>query len=44
MSKCNKKIEHRAINSNDPIFIAPLCSKKIGKIDDGSKEHDKYLY
>ena len=32
------------VNPNDPIFTSPPSSKRTGKRDLGSKEHDKYLY
>ena len=33
-----------AINPNDPIFTCPPSSKSTGRVDNGSEEHDKYLY
>jgi hypothetical protein len=32
------------VNPNDPIFLSPPSSKRTGKRDRGSEEHDKYLY
>ena len=32
------------VNPNDPIFTSPPSSKRTGKRDRGSEEHDKYLY
>ncbi len=32
------------INPEDPIFAAPPASKRTGRKDRGSIEHDKYLY
>jgi hypothetical protein len=32
------------VNPNDPIFTCPPSSKRTGKQDRGSEEHDKYLY
>ncbi len=32
------------VNPNDPIFRAPPSSKRTGRKDRGSVEHDKYLY
>lgn len=32
------------VNPNDPIFTSPPSSKRTGKIDHGSEEHDKFLY
>ena len=32
------------VNPNDPIFTCPPSSKRTGKKDRGSEEHDKYLY
>ena len=32
------------VNANDPIFMCPPSSKRTGKRDSGSEEHDKYLY
>jgi hypothetical protein len=32
------------VNPNDPIFICLPSSKKTGKRDRGSVEHDKHLY
>jgi hypothetical protein len=31
-------------NQNDPIFTCPPSSKRTGKEDRGSEDHDKYLY
>ena len=33
-----------SVNPNDPIFTSPPSSKRTGKKDRGSEEHDKYLY
>jgi hypothetical protein len=32
------------VNPNDPIFTCQPSSKRTGKIDRGSEQHDKYLY
>jgi hypothetical protein len=32
------------VDQNDPIFTCPPSSKRTGKKDHGSGEHDKYLY
>ncbi len=32
------------VNPNDPIFTSPPSSRRTGKRDRGSEEHDKYLY
>jgi hypothetical protein len=32
------------VNPNDPIFTSPPSSKRTGKRDRGSEEHDKFLY
>jgi hypothetical protein len=32
------------VDPNDPIFTCPPSSKKTGKTDHGSVDHDKYLY
>ena len=32
------------VNPDDPIFSAPPVSKRAGRKDRGSLEHDKYLY
>ena len=32
------------VNPNDPIFTCPPSTKRTGKKDRGSEEHDKYLY
>lgn len=32
------------VNQNDPIFTCRPSSKRTGKKDRGSEEHDKYLY
>ena len=32
------------VNPNDPVFVEPPSSKRTGKKDRGSVEHDKYLY
>jgi hypothetical protein len=32
------------IDPHDPIFTEPPSSKRTGKKDTGSSEHDKYLY
>jgi hypothetical protein len=32
------------VNSDDPIFTCPPSSKRTGKTDKGSVDHDKYLY
>ena len=32
------------INPNVPIFTCPPSSKRTGKKDRGSEDHDKYLY
>jgi beta-galactosidase beta subunit len=32
------------LNSNDPIFTNSPSSKRTGKKDRGSEEHDRYLY
>ncbi len=32
------------VNHDDPIFTCPPSSKRMGKKDQGSQEHDKYLY
>jgi hypothetical protein len=32
------------VNPDDPIFKGPPSSRRTGKIDRGSEEHDKYLY
>ena len=33
-----------SVNPNDPIFKCSPSSKKTGKKDLGSEQHDKYLY
>ena len=33
-----------SVDSKDPIFKCPASSKRTGKIDRSSEEHDKYLY
>jgi hypothetical protein len=33
-----------SVNPNDPIFTCPPSSKRTGKKDSGSIDHDKYLY
>jgi hypothetical protein len=32
------------VNPNDPIFTSPPSSRRTGKRDRGSEEHDRYLY
>jgi hypothetical protein len=32
------------VNPDDPIFTSPPSSRRTGKRDRGSEEHDKYLY
>jgi phenylalanyl-tRNA synthetase beta chain len=32
------------VNRNDLLFKSPHSPKRTGKVDDGSIEHDKYLY
>jgi hypothetical protein len=32
------------VDPSDPIFTNPPSSKRTGKKDRGSEEHDKYLY
>jgi hypothetical protein len=32
------------VNPNDPIFTNPPSSRRTGKRDRGSEEHDKFLY
>jgi hypothetical protein len=32
------------VDPNDPIFTSPPSSRRTGKRDRGSEEHDKYLY
>jgi hypothetical protein len=32
------------VDQNDPIFTSPPSSRRTGKRDRGSEEHDKYLY
>jgi hypothetical protein len=32
------------VNPDDPIFTSPPSSRRTGKIDRGSEEHDKFLY
>lgn len=32
------------VNSSDPIFTCPPSSKRTGKKDSGSEDHDKLLY
>ncbi len=32
------------VNPNDPIFASPPSSKRTGKRDHCSEEHDRYLY
>ncbi len=32
------------VDSSDPIFTCPPSSKRTGKKDRGSEEHDRYLY
>ncbi len=34
----------RGVNPDDPIFTSPPASKRSGKKDFGSTEHDRYLY
>jgi hypothetical protein len=51
-SKSNKEVVREAVRAviegnvypNDPIFTCPPSSKRTGKLDRGSEEHDKYLY
>ncbi len=51
-SKSIKEVLREAIKSTiegkvdprDPIFTLPPSSKRTGKKDRGSEEHDKYLY
>jgi len=33
-----------SVNPNDPIFTCAPSSKRTGKKDNGSVDHDKYLY
>jgi hypothetical protein len=33
-----------SVNPNDPIFTSSPSSRRTGKIDRGSEEHDKFLY
>lgn len=33
-----------SVNPNDPIFTCPASSKRTGKVERGSEDHDKYLY
>ena len=39
-----KAIVEGNVNFDDPIFTCPPSSKRTGKKDRGSEEHDKYLY
>ncbi|MCW3983040.1 MAG: hypothetical protein NWE96_03500 [Candidatus Bathyarchaeota archaeon] len=32
------------VNPDDPVFTSPPSSKRTGKVDHGSIEHDKHLY
>jgi hypothetical protein len=32
------------VNPDDPIFTSPPSSRRTGKRDRGSEEHDKFLY
>lgn len=32
------------VNPSDPVFASPPSSKRTGKEDRGSVEHDRYLY
>jgi hypothetical protein len=51
-SKSIKEVVREAVRSmvegkvvpEDPIFSRPPASRKTGKNDDGSVEHDRYLY
>lgn len=51
-SKSIKEVVREAVRSvvegkvvpEDPIFSAPPSSRKTGKKDQGSVEHDRYLY
>jgi hypothetical protein len=51
-SKSIKEVVREAVRSmvegkvvsEDPIFSGPPASRKTGKDDDGSVEHDRYLY
>jgi hypothetical protein len=51
-SKSIKEVVREAVRAviegnvypNDPIFTCPPSSKRTGKLDRGSEEHDKYLY
>jgi hypothetical protein len=33
-----------SVSADDPIFAGPPASRRTGKKDDGSVEHDHYLY
>jgi hypothetical protein len=51
-SKSIKEVVREAVKAtiegkvypDDPIFTCPPSSKRTGKSDRGSEEHDKYLY
>ncbi|MCL5877832.1 MAG: hypothetical protein M1540_08490 [Candidatus Bathyarchaeota archaeon] len=32
------------VNPDDPVFTCPPSSKRTGKVDRGSIDHDKHLY
>ena len=32
------------VDQNDPVFTCPPSSKRTGKVDHGSEEHNRYLY
>lgn len=39
-----RRILEADVNREDPIFTEPPAARKTGKRDDGSEEHDQYLY
>ncbi|MDG6951335.1 MAG: hypothetical protein JRN16_06535 [Nitrososphaerota archaeon] len=51
-SKSIKEVVREAVRNvvegrvvpNDPVFSIPPASKRTGKRDNGSVEHDRYLY
>ncbi len=39
-----RKALEEEVNPSDPVFVSPPSSKRTGKKDYGSVEHDRYLY
>ena len=39
-----RRMVEEDVNAGDPIFTSPASSKRTGREDSGSMEHDKFLY